>query len=864
MANKPVNWRALTMVRMVAHLPWSATCLLVLVCLCAASRPVRAQSLGTTAIVPGERYEAGWLGRFLFGSDYRDLWTAEIEVPVLDLHGYKGGLTPVRRGGFGQTSSLHFDGADGRRHIFRSVDKDPSRRLAEELRGTFVQTIVQDQIAALNPGAAVVVAPLLDAAGVLNSKPELFAMPDDASLGEFREEFAGTLGLMMENPDEGVNDTPGFAGARLISGSERVFRDVEEGPDNRFNKRAFLKARLLDVFLGDRDRHMGQWRWARFEHNTGFVWEPIPEDRDQAFINQDGLVMWATRNFFNRKYVFFGEEYPAIESITWNGWDLDRYILTELPMSVWDSVAVDLQEKLSDAVIQNAVAQLPKSFFELRGADLAGKLRARRDGLSGMAREFYDMLSGFAEVRGTDIDELVTIAWVGPSMLEVTLAPKGSNGTATGVPHFSRTFSADETQEVRIFMHGGDDQVIVRGDGNGITIRVIGGGGADAMINDSRGKVYFYDTGGRTTFDAGSGTRIDRREYDPPPSLDPAHRQPPDWGHWTRPFPILSYGPDIGLFVGVGVVDDRYGFRSHPYKTKMSFRAAWATAAQLPTVEFDGTFLNIGRNLHANLAVGLSGIKIIRFHGFGNETVAPVSSNFQKVEQLQAAVVPMLAISSSPGFSFSFGPILKFVDTKEDVATQLTIENPYGTGSFGQVGGKAEIAIDVNHVDHGFTFSVTGDVYPAIWDVVDVFGGVGGTISGFVGNGSTVPQLALRASGRKIWGRFPFFEAAYIGGAKTLRGFAEQRFAGDASLYGNAELRIPIGRIPFIVPTKLGLLGLGDVGRVFLDGEDSDTWHTAVGGGVFFSVIDPANTLSVAVARSTERTSVYIGAGFIF
>ena len=109
------------MLRRVAHLHRFAPYLVVLACLCAANRPVDAQTLGTTTIVPGERYETGWLGRFLFGSDYRDLWTAEIEVPVLDVHGYKGGLTPVRRGGFGQTSSLHFDGADGRRHIFRSA-----------------------------------------------------------------------------------------------------------------------------------------------------------------------------------------------------------------------------------------------------------------------------------------------------------------------------------------------------------------------------------------------------------------------------------------------------------------------------------------------------------------------------------------------------------------------------------------------------------------------------------------------------------------------------------------------------------------------------------------------------------------------
>ena len=51
---------------------------------------------------------------------------------------------------------------------------------------------------------------------------------------------------------------------------------------------------------------------------------------------------------------------------------------------------------------------------------------------------------------------------------------------------------------------------------------------------------------------------------------------------------------------------------------------------------------------------------------------------------------------------------------------------------------------------------------------------------------------------------------------------------------------------------------------MFLDGEDSDTWHTAGGGGIWLSFIERANTVSLAVAKSAERTRVYVGAGFAF
>ena len=90
------------------------------------------------------------------------------------------------------------------------------------------------------------------------------------------------------------------------------------------------------------------------------------------------------------------------------------------------------------------------------------------------------------------------------------------------------------------------------------------------------------------------------------------------------------------------------------------------------------------------------------------------------------------------------------------------------------------------------------------------------------------------------------------------------RFAGDAAVYANAELRLFLTRFDIVIPGDFGVFGLGDVGRVYLEGESSDVWHGAAGGGVWFSFLDRANTMSVAVAKSDERTAVYVRAGFGF
>ena len=254
-------------------------------------RSIPPQGAKTHVVVPGERFRAGGFKRWFQGSDYRDLWTTPIEVAVLDLDSVGGGLTPLRTGGFGQSISLHFTGEDGRRYTVRSLDKDPTKRIWEELKDTVADNFLQNMVSALLPTGALVIDPLMEATGILHSKHTLVVIPDDLRLKEYREEFAGLIGTLQEHPSEGADDTPGFAGSRQISGTEKLWEHLEKTPADRVDARAFLKARLMDFLIGDKDRHDGQWRWARFPNGEGYTWIPIPEDRDHAFSDLDGFIM---------------------------------------------------------------------------------------------------------------------------------------------------------------------------------------------------------------------------------------------------------------------------------------------------------------------------------------------------------------------------------------------------------------------------------------------------------------------------------------------------------------------------------------------------------------------------------------------
>jgi len=86
---------------------------------------------------------------------------------------------------------------------------------------------------------------------------------------------------------------------------------------------------------------------------------------------------------------------------------------------------------------------------------------------------------------------------------------------------------------------------------------------------------------------------------------------------------------------------------------------------------------------------------------------------------------------------------------------------------------------------------------------------------------------------------FEFYQAATLGGTKGLRGFREERFTGESALAFSGDLRYSFDRFKTgLLPLQIGVFGGYDIGRVWLDGEDSDRWHDSFGGGFWVNAVD--------------------------
>lgn len=812
----------------------------------------------TVRVVPAERYQAGSLHRFFLGSGYRRLWATPIQVPVLDLATFAGGLKVDEKGGGKQTKALKFDGADGREWKFRSIDKDPSPVLPKALQTGVANDVVQDQISASHPGNSLVVDALARAAGIPVVPRLLVVLPDDARLGEFRKEFAGLLGTLEQDPSVKPPVTPGFERFSDLQETVELWETMEKDPREQVDAAALVHARLFDLVIGDYDRHKDQWDFGK-DRTTG-RWVPVPKDRDLAFVNFDGVVLALARPGAPR-LVKFEDEFPSIFGLTWQARFVDRRLLAGLSWAEWDAAARALQSELTDAVIDDAVRRMPPPMYAIDGAVLARKLKARREALRPAARRFYEQLAAEVELHATDRADTVEAVRQPDGSLD--LVASGAEG-----PYFRRHFDPKETDEVRVYLKGGDDRAVTHGAGDSdIKLRVVGGAGNDVLDDSDGGHSRFYDDAGENRIVRGPDTRVSDRPYEHP--VDRAENPLRDWGGSTGVLPWGRIGGGLGAVVGLELRHTSYGFRKHPYASRHSLQVGYSTTLRDFGAEYAYEALRTDNRARFAVEAKISKLELIRFHGFGNETTITDDDDFYEVKQRQYSFAPSYRLELDP-IDVHVGPVVKFATTDlDDRPTLLGLERPYGSGDFGQLGARVRVSFDRRDVPkaptRGGIVLAEANVYPAVWSVNETFGDVRGEAATYLTAPVPLrPTLALRVGGQKVLGDAPFHESAFLGGPDSVRGLRRQRYAGDAAVFGNAELRLALLDRGDTFLSRLGVFGLVDGGRVFLDGEESDRWHTAVGGGLWVAVFKPGNVVSLAVARSEGRVRVYAQGGFMF
>ena len=406
----------------------------------------------------------------------------------------------------------------------------------------------------------------LAAAGGIPTPPvRLVVMPDDPALGPYRATFAGRMGTIEEFPRPAEGGRAGYMGADQIVNSQTLWTMRLADPGVAIDARAFLRARILDLFVGDYDRNHEQWRWAHVPGQAAFV--PLPEDPDMAFARQDGFVMARLREHEPRFQVF-SERYPKAAEGELGQADLDRWLLPPLDRAAFRAEAERLQAAFTDAVIEDAVGTMPEEWQKLNGEALASALKTRRNGLVKDIDRMYLYLSRVVEVQATDAAEIVTLRRVdGGVDLTVALAAKPE------APYIHRTFDPRETRELRVYLHGGDDRLVNEAGRGEIRLRVMTGAGRD-LVDDARGGGAEVWTGdGTTQIERGPGTSEKSQQWvNRSPVEGAPWREPRNTGSWKQFGPKGFWAPDLGPVVGLDATFKSWGFRQEPSPMSTSSR----------------------------------------------------------------------------------------------------------------------------------------------------------------------------------------------------------------------------------------------------------------------------------------------------
>lgn len=840
-----------------------------------------------TVIPGGKYYQGGRLKEIFFGSLYRDIWTAPINVPVIDISKEHGGLKPTSRGGGMQSKSLRLTAPDGKEYVLRSIQKFPATILPKALRQTVVKEVIQDVIAASHPYAAIVVPTMADAAGVYHTNPQLVYLPDDPALGQYQNEFGGLLCLYEERPDDDQSDVASFGNSKDVKSTSKVIEKIRESYDNQVDQLAFLRARLFDLMIGDWDRHDDQWRWASFEEGKRTTYKPIPRDRDQVFYKVDGIAPNIINNKpLERRFQPFTDEIKDMRGMNFNGRYIDRAFLTKLEWKDWKAMVDTLQHALTDEVFMEALALFPDTAQVLHNERLLRTLKVHREKLKEFAREYYLILAEEVNVVGTYEDEYFKVERMNDEETLVTIYMANKSGEIEKDKiTYNRLFLTKETKEIRIFGLDGDDNYEISGNvKKGPRISFIGGNNTDTYLDKStvRGiskKTRIFDKREKKAknankFVTSKETRLFIAEKEDDQVLYERNSFKYDL---MAPKLAIGYNPDDGVFLGPGFDFKKYGFNRIPYAYRHQFGIRYAIA----TGAFNFKYLFVYRslayskwNLEGELHFKAPDYRF-NFYGLGNET-QPLSENMDD-NRLRLNFIefsPLLSrYSSGDIHKFAFGPTYNLVnppseEDKVDIPTQFQPLLDFRNESY--LGVKAYYQLkkqdDPNNPKRGINYFMQLSWNKGIEQRSTNYMQLKSEFALFFPF-LLLPDhitMALRSGVAANFGEYRFFQANYIGGYSEIRGILRNRFGGDVSFYNNAELRIKLfNSYNYILPFEFGMITFYDTGRVWYENENSTIWHNSYGAGIYLS---PLNFMVLSATYGISRNDevLNLGLGFFF
>ncbi|MBQ0116440.1 MAG: metallophosphoesterase [Flavobacterium sp.] len=840
------------------------------------------QATTGATVYPKEWTDKGKVYRFLWGEHYRKYYATSIQAPNLFMQKDFGGLKPLISGGGTQTMSLRLENGEGKEYSMRGIKKSAPKfvqkalfkeqAIEEDVKGTYAETFIYDFYTTSHPFTPFILDEFTSKLGILHTNPKLYYVPRQPALGNYNLEFGNELYMVEERPSKSQTAVKSFGNPQDIISTPDLMDNLKKDEKYQVDQKAYLKARLFDMLVGDWDRHGDQWRWSEFAKGDSITYQPIPRDRDQAFAKIDGAVLSLLKKIPPMRHMqSYKKKFAHPRWINKTAFPMDVKFLHRLSASDWEAQAREIKEIITDEVIDQAFLKLPKEVQDQTTEEVKDIMRYRRDHLQEYALKYYDRLQKTVVIAGTDKKDKFLMERLHDGNVSLSFYRIKKDSLEL---QFNRVYDAKITKEIWVYGLDDDDVFEVTGSKNtAIKLRMIGGLNKDTYTIANRKNVRIYDHESKKSNLDGGGTsnvffndKYDLNLYD--------YEKSPI--NILTVLPQLGYNPDDGLKLGLSANLKINNFNLNPFSQQHTLTGTYSFRTHGADFAYKGIFPNAGNNWRFQVDARFTSPNFAQnYFGFGNETVNNLKdrSNYYRVRMQTIQVQPSYKLHTYGGVVVGFAldaKSLKVSDTPDRFITQdvniqerLFDEQQFLTPKFTFEFENYNLPA---HPTLGFGFKFESGWTLNLDDTKRNFAYLNSSVN-FNHPIDRREKLvfATMSKYKKIFNQnYDFFQGATLGGDQDLRGFRRERFVGDQSFLQSSDIRWNIGTIKrSIAPMQYGALVGYDLGRVWYKGEQSDKWYSSYGVGIWLSAMDTI-TGHVGYFSSQDGGRITGGFGFAF
>uniref|UniRef100_UPI00261862AF metallophosphoesterase n=1 Tax=uncultured Chryseobacterium sp. TaxID=259322 RepID=UPI00261862AF len=809
----------------------------------------------TATVYPVKLAKKGLIQNFLFGEKYRPYFGVPIEAPIADLSVLKGGLKPIREGGGHQSNSLRFINPEQQIFTFRQLSKSATRFLktvalknksfGNEFDNTFTEKFLQDFYTSNHPFTPFAVGHMAEKLDIFHTNPKLYFLPKQNLLGKYNDAYGDRLYMLEEQISEDPTTLSYFGNAERFDDTDDAIRNLQKPQKYEVDERAYVRARLFDILIGDWDRHDDQWKWAAYQNGDKTLYKPIPKDRDQAFSKYGGKLLPIIMTAEALKHMkTFKAHQKKVKWLNREAYPLDLIFAKHSGENVWLEEAKYIQQNLTDEDIDYAFLQLPKEVQDQTAEDIKTKLIARRKELDLYAAEYFKALQNKVIITGTDKVDFFEIEKTKNSIV-VLHYEKNKSGEKILIS--KREIDPKKTKELWVYGLNDNDVYTISGSENNRTkIRLIGGYDEDHYLVENGSHVKIYDF----RSEENTYTKGTKRISDDYKTNTYDHKKPM-YNNFNI-LPMANYNPDDGVQFQ-GIVGYRVNnFIREPYSQRHNLKLGLFTA----TGSFSATYKGIFKK-----AVSQWDLELDAFYTtpkntqnfFGLSNVSTYSKDlfkedFYRVRRSIFSFAP--SISRKGWMNFKHQIQAGFESNKIEQNNDRIVMN---SADINPSVFKSQNFGNINYI---FNYQNIAEKYFPFFGM-DILLNTGWKTSFsdknrnfFSVNGNLNLDHRIDKKGRFIlanstdfnWinnNNFEFYQAASIGGDRNLRGYKNFRFSGKSAIANSTDIRWNFGKLANkIAPADWGIFTGYDIGRVWNDGENSRKWHQSYGGGIWLGLVE--------------------------